>query len=83
VQHCLVADGAIFPDRQRAALIGVHHRVFLHIGPLANADHLVIAAQGRAEPDRRAAFQHDLANDIGVRCDPEILVGGRFGGVSV
>jgi len=38
------------PDRERKAGVGVQHRRILHIAVDADADGIVVAAQGRAKP---------------------------------
>ena len=37
VQHALVADGDVLADDQRDALVGVQHRVVLHVAAAADA----------------------------------------------
>ena len=73
MQHGAVANGAIGPDQQRMAHIGVQHGIVLHIRPRADPDHLFVAAQDRAEPDIHRLFQHDLADDRGGGRDPRAL----------
>ena len=83
LQHRLMPDGAVFPDAQGIAHIGVQNTVFLNVAAHTDGNHFVVAPQGTTEPDRRAATQGDLADHIGIRRDPEIPVLGRDGGETV
>src|SRR5258707_7776850 len=67
MQHRLMADGDMGSHRQRKPRIRVQNRSILHIAVGANADGLVVTAQGRAKPHGAMVREDDLADDRGTR----------------
>src|SRR5579863_4402420 len=63
VQDRIVADGAVFTDRQRIPGIGVQRGIILDIAAHPDLDPLVVAAQHGIEPDAGAALEPYLADD--------------------
>ena len=66
-----MADGAVFADLEGIADVGVQNASLLNVAARADPDRLIIAAQGRAEPDADVFAQMHVADDVGVGRDPE------------
>ena len=67
-----MADGTPCPHCQRKAHIGVQDALLLQIATLIDPNHLVIAAQRAAKPDRRSALDHHFTDNIGIRRYPTV-----------
>src|SRR5271157_1784823 len=78
MQECAVTDCTAAPNLEGDALVGVEDAMFLNVGLVAYFEKLVVAAKHRSEPDGDIAAQGHLADDIGVRRDPEVANGGKF-----
>src|ERR1700730_5829826 len=62
VQDDVVTDRAVLSDHKRKDAVGVAGGIVLHIGPFADPDPLIVAAQHRAEPDAGRVLEAHLAD---------------------
>ena len=77
VEQDIMANGAIVPNRQREANVGVQGTVFLNIAVLTNLNPLIVTAQNTAEPNACPSLKAYLAHNDRARRHPS--VGMNFG----
>ncbi len=83
VQDRVMADRALFADRERRSYVGVQRAGFLNVGARADVDRFIVAAQDCAEPNSDVEPKHDIADHAGVRRDPEKAFRRRRGATTI
>src|SRR6516165_10341988 len=83
MQDDVVADGAVLPDRDGKAGIGVERAVILDLGALAEFDPFSIAAQDRAEPDAGIELEPNAAEHARALGDPIASFARQFRRLSI
>src|SRR5687767_3729593 len=68
-----VAERGVLTELARLARQTVYHRVVLDVGPGAESDRRAVGTDHAAEPDARPLGHLDVADDLGIRRDKDVV----------